>query len=391
MGQQLYNLVNSGAFWVLVVIWFIILVVWRDRWLGVLTRSTNLISKPVIFTHDPNPENVKTYPRSFFEETARAFRNTLTEPFNQIIKTLHDGLAGLVKIIYNPEHPFRTIGYILLLILFCLLVYSDAVAVANTLLVLNLSTAIPPFLNSFDLAVFSGSLIALILGFAFLFETMSNNSEFTPMSDREPRIRKFMFAYSLFICLLSITSLVAWGLARFSVVENQQSSMIDNFVTFVVVFVVPFNSALAAALIFNEAIRGIVVLIAGIGYGIEGLLYILNWLLNILGSLVPFLFDLIYRIIHILVDVFLWIITTPVLALFLPFVAIYKLVVGADNGSVSMDPNGNDPQGQGNETPVKILPEPNPASPSYNQQSELIDLPSGSLSPANRSNIKRSK
>ena len=326
MGVQLFNLLNSSIFQVVAVIWFIILIIWREKWVAVLERTIKLIRKPIIFRKDSQPDNVPTYPREFFEDSANSFRYALTKPLSSVTDTLHRWLGNMMKLLYDPEHPFRTVGYIVLLICFLLLIYSDAVAVANTLFVLGLLSEILPFLSNFDIAIFAGSLIALILGFAFLFETMSGKSEFTAMSEREPRVRKAMFAMAAFICLLSITSLVAWGLARLDVVENLNSTFLDRFVTFVVVFVVPFNSALAAAMIFNEAIRGSVLVFAVVGYIVEGVLHVVNFILTLLSSLLPFVFDVLYRLIHVLIDIIVWIITTPILAVFWPFMTLIKMI-----------------------------------------------------------------
>lgn len=326
MGEQLYNIINSSTFQIVAVIWFIVLVLWKDKWLGVLTRTVNLIKKPTVFTKDEHPENVQTYPRALLEEVSTSIRNTLTQPLINVAKAVHAWLSGVFNLIYNHQHPFRTIGYMILFACFGMLVYSDAVAIANTLYVLNISTDINPLLTNFDFAVFAGSLIALILGLAFLFETMSNNSEFTPMSDREPRIRKALFALALLISLLSIISLVAWGLARIDIVEGLDSTFLNRFVNIVVLFVIPLNSALTASMVFNEAIRGLVFVVVVIGFIIEGILYILNFALTLLSSLLPFVVDILYRLLHIVADIVIWIVTTPIFALFLPFMAIYKLV-----------------------------------------------------------------
>lgn len=326
MGEQIYNIVNSSTFQILGVIWFVILVIWKEKWMGVLTRSVNLLKKPTVFTKDTYPENVQTYPRVLLEEVSNAFRTTLTQPLIDMAKGFNSWLLKVFKLVYDNEHPFRTIGYVILFTCFCMLVYSDAVAIANTLYVLNISPSINPFLVNFDFAVFAGSLIALILGLAFLFETMTNRSEFTPMSEREPKIRKSLFALALLISLLSIISLVAWGLARINIVEGLGSTFLDRFVNIVILFVIPLNSALTAAMIFNESIRGLVFIFLVFCFVVEGFLYILNFALTLMSSLLPFLFDVLYRLIHIIIDTAIWIITTPIFAVFLPFTAIYKLI-----------------------------------------------------------------
>lgn len=328
MGPLLYNLFNSTVFQIVAVIWFIILVIWKEKWMGVLTRTVNILRKPLIFRKDPNPENVLLYPRALLEDSSISFRSALTQPLISLIQALHAWLGSLVKIVHDPKHPYRTIGSILLLGLFLLLVYADAVAIANTLYVLQISAQIPSFLANFDIAVFAGSLVALILGFGFALEALSTDSVFTAISDRDPKTRRVYFALALLVCVLSVVSVAAWGLGRFVVIQNIHNTFLDQFIVFVEVFVVPLNSALAAAMIFTEFFRGLVTVIAGLGFLIEGILYVLNFLLTLLSSLLPFLFDILYRIVHIALDVLFWIITTPIFALFWPFQKIYEMLLG---------------------------------------------------------------
>ncbi len=330
MGEQLYNLINSQVFQIVAVIWLIILIVWKEKWSAVLGRTVNLLKKPLVFRKDPHPENVPLYPRELLEDSSNSFRKALTEPLVGVIRVLHGWLSNIVKTVHNPNHPRRTLGSIFFFAAFLLLVYADAVAIANTLYVLQISTSIPPLLAYFDIAVFAGSLLALILGFAFVLEARSSDSEITSISDRDPNTKRSYVALALLVSVLSVISLVAWGLARFVDIEAINNTFLDRFVTFVQVFIVPLNSAFAAAMIFTEFFRGLSVILAGLGYIIEGILYVINYLLTLLSSLLPFLFDILYRIIHILVDILQWIITTPILAVFWPFQKIYESLSKSD-------------------------------------------------------------
>jgi hypothetical protein len=92
---------------------------------------------------------------------------------------------------------------------------------------------------------------------------------------------------------------------------------------------VPINSALAAAITFLEALRGLMVIFILVGWILVGGFYIANYLATILGSAIPFLVDFIYRLVYIVFDLLQWAITTPVQALFLPIRWIARMMSGS--------------------------------------------------------------
>lgn len=321
MAEIFYNLLNSQAFWVVMAVWLIICIAWTERWRPVFERLGRLVIKPVIFREDPEPDNVPFYPRKFLEDAANGFRDTLKQPFTDLIKVVSRWFSNLTGLIYSKDHPFRTLGYLILLACFLFFVLADAIAVANTLVVLDLwAGELPEILGRFDLAVFGGSLLALIIGMALVFEIRSSSSEFSPWSERDKQTRALAQGVAFLVTLLSLLTLIAWALFRLIELGRLESSpFLDGLLNWVLFGLVPINSALAAAITFLEAIRGILVLFVVVGWALIGVLYIVNYLATILGSILPFFVDILYRIIYIVIDLLQWIVSTPIQAIFLPF------------------------------------------------------------------------
>ncbi|MBI3173210.1 MAG: hypothetical protein HYZ25_05790 [Chloroflexi bacterium] len=331
MAEFFYNLLNAQAFWVVLAVCFFICIAWVERWRPLLERLGKLVVKPVIFKKDSEPNNVPFYPRSLIEDSANGFRDTLRKPFADVIVVVSNWFTKLASLIYSKDHPFRTLGFLLLLGCFSFFVLADAIAVANTLVVLNLwAGTLPDLLGRFDFAVFGGSLLALIIGLALVFEMRSDRSEFTPWSERDAQTKALALGIALLVTLLSFLTLIAWALFRLIELGRLESNpFLDGLLNWVLFGLVPINSALAAAITFFEAMRGVLVLFLLIGWILIGLLYLLDYGVTILGTLVPFIFDLVYRVIYIVFDILQWFISTPIHAVLLPFRLIATIFVGS--------------------------------------------------------------
>lgn len=325
MAEILYNLLNSQSFWVVLAVWLFICIAWTERWTAVLQRLGKLVVKPVVFRQDAFPDNVPFYPRAFFEDSANGFRNTLRQPLSDLIQVVSKWFRNLANLIYDKDHPFRTLGYLLLLICFLFFILADSIAVANTLVVLDLwAGELPELLGRFDVAVFGGSLLALIIGMALVFEIRTSKSEFSLWSERDARTKQLALGIAFLVTLLSLLTLIAWALFRLIELGRLQSNdFLDGLLNWVLFGLVPINSALAAAITFLESLRGFLAIIILLGWVLIAVLYIANYLVTILGSIIPFIFDVIYRLIYIVIDVLQWIITTPIQAIVWPFRQIF--------------------------------------------------------------------
>lgn len=331
MNEIFYNLLNSEVFWVVVAVWLFVCIAWVERWRLLLERLGRLVMKPIIFKTDPNPDNIPFYPRGFMEDAANGLRNKLRQPFTDVIKVVRQFVSKLITLIYSEEHPYRTFGHLLLLACCLLFVLADVIAVANTLFVLDLwQGKMPELLGRFDLAVFGGSLAALIIGIAIVFEIRSTVSELTRWSERDKQTRSLALGISLLVTVLSFITLVAWALFRLIALHIMSSSpFLDGLLNWVLFGLVPINSALAAAITFLEATRGILVIVVLVGWIVIVILYLADYGATILGSIGPLAFDIVYRLIYISVDVLQWFISTPVHVIILPFRLIAKMLTGS--------------------------------------------------------------
>ncbi|MBI2758036.1 MAG: hypothetical protein HYX49_05095 [Chloroflexi bacterium] len=326
IGQIIYNLLNSQVFWVLLLIWIFICIAWVERWKPLFERLGKLFLKPVIFKPALILDDIPFYPRSFMEESANGLRDTLRKPFSDIIRVFSGWVGNQYQLIYDRERPFRTLGHILFFGSFLFFVLADAIAVANTLQVLRYwSGTMPPILTRFDLAVFGGSLLALIIGIVHVSEIQSNNSEFSRWSERDNRTKALTRAFSFLVALLSLITLIAWALFRLIELGKLQSNpILDTILNWILFGLVPINSALGAAITFSEAMIGFVVAGVLIEWILIGILYLIDYAATILGTILPFVFDLAYRLVYIIVDILQWFITTPVQLVMLPFRLIAK-------------------------------------------------------------------
>lgn len=335
MNEILYNLLNSEAFWVILAIWLFACIAWVSRWKTLLERIGKLVMKPIIFKPDSNPDNVPFYPRTLFEDTSNGLRNKLRQPFTDIIRVVREFVSKMKSLIYSEEHPFRTLGYFLLLALFIFFVLTDAIAIANTLFILGLwQGEMPELLTRFDIAVFGGSLAALIIGLAIVLELRSEISEFTYWSERSERVRSLVMGASLLVTVLSFTTLIAWALFRMIELHIISSTpLLNGILNWILFGLVPINSAIAAAIVFFEALRGVVVAGVLVGWVTIGILYLLDYAATIFGSIGPFFFDIAYRIVYIAIDILQWFFTTPVHAIVLPFKLIAGIFAGPQSGA----------------------------------------------------------
>lgn len=325
--ENLYNLLSSTAFWVVAGVWLFICIAWVEKWKPVLDRLGKLFLKPIIFREDPDPENVPFYPRKFMEDSANGFRDTLKRPFADLISAFSGWISSLINTIHNKSHPFRTFGFLLFLVSFLFFVLADAIAIANTLAVIGITFgAIPEILTRFDIAVFGGSLLALIIGIVLVFEIRSEESEFSNYSTRGDKTKSLSLGIALLVAFLSFLTLIAWALFRLIAIGEMESSpVLNGILNWILYGLVPINSALAAAITFPEAMRGVAVIGVMIGWIVAGVLYLLDYAATILGSIGPFFVDILYRLIYVMIDILQWIISTPIQAVLWPFRMIAKV------------------------------------------------------------------
>jgi|GEM_PF-2017988 len=325
MNAFLYNLINSGIIWIILGIWIFICVAWVSKWKALFNRISTLLAFPDIFKTVDNGDRLQFYPRSLLHEMALGFRDSLKQVLANTIFALKNIVSKAQGTVNQKEYPFRTLGYLILLLAFGIFVLADAIAVAGTLSIIPgmLKAEKLGLLGRYEYAVFGGSLLTLILGFALWLELRSDKSEFTAWSERGINVRTLALAGSIIISLLSFTTLISWAIFRFVELNIIARNPILDLILYSVLYgIVPINSAIGAAIVFLDALRGIVVLLVLFGWFIICVLYIIDFIVTIIGSVVPFILDIAYRLLIITADFMLWAVTTPLLAILLPFQAI---------------------------------------------------------------------
>lgn len=313
--ETLYNFLTSDAFPIIFALWVFVAVFWIERWKKVLSRAVNLVREPQIFRQD-HDSDIPLYPRSFFSESANNLRDILQDPFSKVAGSILNAVKYIIGIAYKEEHKVRIIGYILFFCAFAAFVLADAIAVANTLFILGFLADMPDLLGRFDVAVFGGSLLALIISIELvIFELQGDKSILTNFSDEGKRQKSLALAMSFIVLVLSIFTLIVWALARLIRTGDISSSpFLDGIVEWTLYGIVPINSALAAGVVFLQAVYGFLLIISAVLYLFVVLVYLLNYLAKVIGTFFPYLFDVLYRIIYIALDVLFWFVFTPVFA-----------------------------------------------------------------------------
>lgn len=311
--ETLYNFLTSDAFPIILVLWVFVAVFWIERWKKVLSRVVMLVQEPQIFRKD-HSSNIPLYPRAFFSDSANTLRDILQDPFSKVAESVQKAVNYIIGIAYEEEHKVRIFGYLLFFTAFLAFVLADAIAVANTLFVMGFLTDMPDILGRFDVAVFGGSLLALIISLELvIFELQGKKSVLTNFSSKDERQKTLALAMSFIVLILSVFTLIVWALARLlETGEISSSPFLDSIVQWTLYGIVPVNSALAAGVIFLQAVFGFLLIVAGVLFIVVVIVHFLNYLAKVIGTFFPYIFDVIYRLAYIAFDIFFWFIFTPI-------------------------------------------------------------------------------
>lgn len=321
MSEYLYDLIGSKTILVILLIWTLISISWVSRWKAVLNRIELLLRKPIIFVRDPFPENVSIYPRILLETSSTAIWDSQRQSIPNLIERFSRFVRGQHKFVYDQEHPFRSIGYLMFLGSFIILLLVDAIVIAQTLELTGLLTGpLPPFLQNFDFAVFGGSLISLMIGFIIFSEIRAEDSELSGWSNRLESGKNLAITIALLAIVFSILNLLSFSMYRLIAlgVVNSNASL-DFFLNFALFGLAGITPALVASLVFPDSIPGFLIVLIFMEWLLIGCLYFLIKLAVFIGFLVVFLIDIALRLIYIVVDIFQWLIITPILVILLPF------------------------------------------------------------------------
>lgn len=282
-------------------------IIWVGRWKALLNRIAKLINKPWIFSKDNEPKDPPLYPREFLEQLAQGDRQKPSADHG------YQENGNLVKWanaqrnqLFNEKFPLRAFGHVIFLVMFAFFVLADAIAVANTLIVLQVITAeLPPILQRFDLAVLGGALLSAIVGIWVFIEISGDESDFIDTDKFSDARRSILKGLALIVGIFSIFVMIAFAINRLVLIGDLQSNSTADIILSAILFgLVPINSALAAAISFPEAARGAIVL-----------LYLLAYLMVGIIPLLVLIVDIVWRIVSILLDLLFWALFTPIMAI----------------------------------------------------------------------------
>lgn len=320
MLQLLYDLLNWQYFGILAIVWVVADLIWIGRWRELLHRLGTLLTKPTIFEKDDKPNEPPLYPRRFLEQLAQrnkkenqvepSAKSTAskgqsssesteqTDPFVKFVEAQK-------KKVFDPENPLRSLGYVLAFAAFVFFLLADAITVANTLELLGLiAIASGSFLERLDLAILGGAIMAAVVGVWMLIE-MSGRGEMVNTDTLTDSQKKFIRGVSAIVTLLALGVMVAYAVQRLIALGSLQSSPTVDLILAIALYAIqPINISLAAAITFSPAASGIMVL-----------LFLISILLNSIMPLLAFLIDVAWRILYVAIDVVVWALFTPIIAI----------------------------------------------------------------------------
>lgn len=297
--QMLYELTQWQYFWFLVIVWVLVDLIWFGRWQKLIARASKLITKPVIFEKDDEPNVPLLYPRRFMEALAQRKNNdsgeaTSSNPFREFVDSQRAS-------VFDPKHPLRSLGYVITFGGFWFFALADLIIIANTMLLLALmSPPLPELLERLDYAILGGSFLSAIVGVWMLIE-MTGNGELVNtdrLNDNQKRIYRTI---SVLVILIAVTVMLALAVERLIKLGYLEASATSDLIlSFILFGLLAVNNSLSAALTFSPMASGLVVIL---------------FIFSLILPLVMFILDVIWRFVYILVDITLWFFATPIIAI----------------------------------------------------------------------------
>lgn len=305
--QFFYDLFHWQYFGILAVIWLVIDLAWVARWTHLIERIGALLKKPLIFEHDEESDKPPLYPRRPLEQLARIGRrdhNTAAQVSASSLPEDEDPFTRFIdsqrNLLFDHQKPLRSVGYVIALVLFIFFLIADAITIANTLVLMGVISAdLPPILQRLDLAILGGAVLTAVVGVWMLIE-MSGTGDLinADLNDAQKKIFK---VFSVTVTLFAIAVMLALAVQRLiSLGFLDSSPTMSIILSFVLYGILAINNSLSAALIFQPAVSGLIVVI---------------YLLVIIIPVLAFFIDLIGRFLYIVIDMVMWLVFTPFIAI----------------------------------------------------------------------------
>ena len=343
--QFFYDLFHWQYFGILAIIWLVIDLAWIGRWKNLTGRLGKLITKPVIFNKDNEPHEPPLYPREFLEQLALNSRRETkadagskdsTEPKKDGTEPKsNDTLARWIDaqrdLVFSPKNPLRSLGYVISLAFFVFFVIADAIVVAATLVIMGvISPDLPPILQRLELAILGGAILSTVVGVWMLVE-MSGKGELVNAEALSAPQKMIFKLFAATVTLFAVIVMIALAVQRLiSLGYLQSSPTSDLILSFVLYGLLAINNSLSAALTFQPAASGFIVVIYLLVVLIVGILPVL-----------AFLVDIFWRVLYIIIDIVLWTLFTPVIAIPSGIIGLFTSIGGGETPSKTAidDPN----------------------------------------------------
>lgn len=299
--QALYEFTQWQYFWFLLIIWILVDLIWFGRWQNLLARISKLVTKPVIFEKDDEPNIPALYPRKFMEALAQRKSNSNHEEEENYSNPFGNFVDAQRESVFDPKHPLRSLGYVITFGGFWFFAIADLIIIANTMVLMALmSPPLPELLQRLDYAILGGSFLSAIVGVWMLIE-MSGNGELVntdKLNDNQKKIYKTIAVLVILIAVVVMLALAVERLIQLGYLEASSTS--DLILSFILYGLLAVNNSLSAALTFSPMASGLVVIL---------------FIISLILPLLMFILDIIWRFLYVIIDIILWFLATPIIAI----------------------------------------------------------------------------
>lgn len=312
MLQFFYDTINTIYNWqyfgITSILWVSVDVLWISKWQALLSRIRRLITKPSVFSIDEDIVNDSKYsliyPRSFLEDLAQRKETKKTT-----LNSEETFFSKQREEVFNKKYPLRTPSYIVFLLFFLLFIWADSIVVSQTLELMGFRPDfLPEQLNKLEVALLAGAVFAAALGIWMWVETSGDSerpSKNLPLEDFSRNQLGILGNFSRIIVAISFLVAIAFSFQRLIELGTIESTAtVEIILSFILYGLVAINCFIAAAITLTYALQGILVI-----------LYLVSDILTAILPLLSFILDIIWRIVHILLDIVIWFLFTPILAI----------------------------------------------------------------------------
>jgi len=298
--QFLYELTQWQYFWFLLILWIIVDLAWIGMWQKLLARVSKLVTKPVIFEVDNEPNDPPLYPRKFMESLAQGKSNQ-----NSGTANVNPFIDAQKKRVFDSENPLRSLGYVIAFVGLAFFSLADLIIIANTMLLLALmSPPLPDILQHLDYAILGGSFLSAIVGVWILIEMFGRGELINTdqLNEAQKRIYKIIAAVVILFAVLVMLALAVKRLIELGFLQSTPTT--ELILSFILYGLLAINNSLAAALTLTPAASGFVVI-----------LFVLAIIFVSIIPVLMFLLDVIWRFVYVIVDIIVWFLATPIIAI----------------------------------------------------------------------------